>query len=37
MWTSGGVLDIIIKAKFPNSTIYTIDEYETINPYGSNK
>lgn len=27
----GGVLDII-KAKFPNSTIYTIDEYETINP-----
>ena len=27
----GEVLDII-KAKFPNSTIYTIDEYETINP-----
>lgn len=30
----GGVLDII-KAKFPNSTIYTIDEYETINPTGA--
>lgn len=30
----GGVLDII-KAKFPNSTIYTINEYETINPTGA--
>ena len=30
----GGVLDII-KAKFPNSTIYNIDEYETINPTGA--
>lgn len=30
----GGVLDII-NAKFPNSTIYTIDEYETINPTGA--
>lgn len=30
----GGVLDII-KAKFPNSTIHTINEYETINPTGA--